>query len=180
MTIQTSRFGLIEVGDGNQIQFPEGLLGFSNLRTFVLLDDPGDEIFVWLQSCEKSEVVFPVIESELLDPSYKFCLSKYDLEVLQTNSEEGCRCLTMVTIPEDPTQMTANMKAPIIIQVKEKLGKQCVLQDTNLAIRENVFSKLQQRVVQTPPLSTRNWTLNEGFTIRIPQVNKKSFPETGL
>lgn len=178
MAIQTSRFGSIEVGDENQIWFPEGLLGFNKLKVFVLLDDPDDEIFVWLQSCENSEIVFPVIEPELLDPAYQFCLSKHDLGVLQVAARESCHCFAIVTIPEDPTQMTANMKAPVIIHMKERLGKQCVLQEAHLAIRENIFSKLQQRIVQGPSQSIRKPNLNRGVTIRLSGVSDKKLPET--
>ena len=176
MIIQTLRFGSIEVKNKNQISFPEGLLGFSDLKVFVFLDDSDDEVFVWLQSCENPKIVFPVIEPELFDSSYKFNLSKYDLGVLQATSEESCYCFVIVTIPDDPIQMTANMKAPIIINVREQIGKQCVLQNTHLAIRESIFSKLQQRMVQGSP-SVKRRSLNEGVAIRVPEMAK--LPETG-
>ena len=52
MVIQTTRFGAVQLQSGDVIDFPEGILGFNDLRKFVLLDDPNDEIFAWLQSCE--------------------------------------------------------------------------------------------------------------------------------
>ena len=148
MIIQTSRFGDVEINEKDLIQFPEGLLGFSELKTFVLLDDPDDDIFAWLQSGENSHVAFPVLEPELFSPAYQVNLGKRDMAALKIQSMDRVRIYTIVTIPEDPTQMTANLKAPIVINIPERLACQCVLQENDLPIREPIFTKLQQRFVQ--------------------------------
>lgn len=150
MKIQTSRFGEIEISPEDTLEFAEGLLGFGELRRFVLLDDPNDEIFAWLQSCENGEVAFPVLEPELFASQYAVELSKSDLESLKLDHVQAGRLLTIITIPADPTQMTANMKAPIVINPTNRLARQCILQDNSLQIREPIFSRLQQRVVQNP------------------------------
>lgn len=160
--VQTSRFGVIEISPSDTLEFSEGLLGFGHLRRFVLLDDPNDEIFAWLQSCENPEIAFPVLEPELFAPQYQVDLSKSDLETLQLASITDSRYLTIITIPVDPTQMTANMKAPIVINPKLKLARQCVLQDNALQIREPIFSKLQQRVVQNPTTSLKAHAMDMG------------------
>jgi flagellar assembly factor FliW len=150
MTVQTSRFGQVEIQESDVLTFPEGMLGFTNLRQFVLLEDPMDEIFVWLQSTEHSEIAFPVLEPEFFIQNYKFELSKNDLEALGLKVQEKLRAFSVITIPEDPRQMTANLKAPIVIHIPTRKARQCVLQDNNLAIREPIFSGLQQRLHQMP------------------------------
>lgn len=155
MIIQTSRFGQVQLNNEDVISFSEGLLGFQDLRTFVLLDDPNDDIFAWLQSCESPAIAFPVLEPELFSDAYKINLSKSDLEVLQMANAARARSFCIVTIPDDPTLMTANMKAPIVVNVEKKRARQCVLQDNNLAIREPIFTKLQARVVANPTLSIK-------------------------
>lgn len=167
MVIQTSRFGRVEFNQDDVLSFPEGLLGFADLRKFVLLDDPSDEIFAWLQSCESPAIAFPVLEPELFSENYKINLTKGDLESLKLSSIQGARFFTIVTIPEDPTQMTANLKAPIIVNVKERQARQCVLQDNNLAIREPIFAKLQQRVVANPSISIKNQSHGLDVAIRL-------------
>lgn len=157
MIVSTSRFGQVEVKQDDLLTFPEGLLGFADLRQFVLLDDPSDEIFAWLQSCEAPQIAFPVLEPELFfTPTHKTTLNKGDLESLKLASQDKARYFSIVTIPDDPTQMTANLKAPIVINVQARLARQCVLQDNNLAIREPIFAKLQQRVVQNPSVAIKN------------------------
>lgn len=169
MNIHTSRFGLISITNDDVIQFPEGLLGFNELRRFVLLDDPSDEIFAWLQSCDEPGIAFPLLEPELFTTTYSVSLTKHDLEVLGLLTKEGIRCFSIITIPQDPTQMTANLKAPIVINVAKRVARQCVLQDNSLAIREPIFTRLQQRVVQNPSASIKNQTVYSGVAVKLPR-----------
>jgi len=107
-------------------------LGFNDLRKFVLLDDPNDDIFAWLQSCEVPQIAFPVLEPELFATGYNVSLTKHDLESLnlsKNGENSGTRAFSIITIPEDPTQMTANLKAPIVINVAKRMARQIVLQD---------------------------------------------------
>lgn len=150
MTVQTSRFGQVEIQEADVLFFPEGLLGFNELRHFVLLEDPQDEIFVWLQSTETPHIAFPVLEPEFFVPNYKLTLAKNDLEAMGLKNQEKVRSFSIITIPEDAKLMTANLKAPIVIHISSRVSRQCVLQDNNLAIREPIFSSLQQRLVQMP------------------------------
>jgi flagellar assembly factor FliW len=170
MLIQTSRFGPVTLQDDDIISFPEGILGFNDLRKFVLLDDPNDDIFAWLQSSEVPQIAFPVLEPELFSTGYKVALTKHDLESLgipKGSEEAGIRAYTIITIPEDPTQMTANLKAPIVINIAKRTARQIVLQDNQLAIREPIFTKLQSRVVSNPqtPLKSQG---GERVAIRLP------------
>lgn len=167
MVIETSRFGRVELNQDDVLTFTEGLLGFSDLRKFVLLDDPSDEIFAWLQSCEVASIAFPVLEPELFATNYRVNLTKSDMEALKLPALDKARFFTIVTIPEDPTQMTANLKAPIVVNAAAKIARQCVLQDNNLAIREPIFAKLQQRVVANPTISIKDQSTGMDVAIRL-------------
>ena len=167
MTIHTSRFGVISVTNEDVIQFPEGLLGFNELHRFVLLDDPADEIFAWLQSCEDPGIAFPLLEPELFAANYKVQLTKHDMEILGVKNGEGIRSFSIITIPADPTLMTANLKAPVVINVTNRVARQCVLQDNSLAIREPIFTRLQQRVVQNPAQSIKSQAVDWGVAVKL-------------
>lgn len=167
MTIHTSRFGVISITNDDVINFPEGLLGFNELHRFVLLDDPADEIFAWLQSCEEPGIAFPLLEPELFSAAYKVQLTKHDLEVLGLKSVEGSRVFSIITIPNDPTLMTANLKAPIVINVTNRVARQCVLQDNSLQIREPIFTRLQQRVVQNPAQPIKSQGMGDGVAVKL-------------
>ena len=165
MKIKTSRFGSFEFLEKDQLLFPEGLLGFDELRKFIFLNDSLDEIFIWLQSCEQPEVAFPILEPSLFASHYEIELTKNDLEVLRLKKAQAYIGFSIITIPDDPLQMTANLKAPIIVNKEQKVAKQCVLQDHHLSIREPIFSNLRQRMIQGSSLSFKNRILNEWKTI---------------
>lgn len=165
MLVNTTRFGQITITEDDLLTFPEGLLGFSDCRKFVLLDDPNDEIFAWMQSCEDPDIAFPVLEPELILVGCQFALPKNDMEKLGVSEKSSVRSFLIITIPDDPTQMTANFKAPIFINVAQRVGRQCVLQDNNLAIREPIFTRLQQRIVQNPDKGVKSPVADIGVTI---------------
>ena len=172
MIIKTSRFGQVELQADDLLTFPEGILGFADLRKFVLLDDPNDDIFAWLQSCEEPGIAFPVLEPEIFSTQYNITLSKGDLEGLQMTAGEKPKLFCIVTIPDDPTKMTANMKAPLVINVAKKLVRQCVLQDNNMAIREPIFTKLQQRVFQNPSQSIKSQSPAMDVAVKLPAAEQ--------
>jgi len=101
VVIKTSRFGLVELKSEDVLTFPEGLLGFQSLRQFVLLDDPNDDIFAWLQSCELPSIAFPVLEPELFGHKYAVNLNRTDLESLKLQPDQTPGYLTIITIPDD-------------------------------------------------------------------------------
>lgn len=180
MQIKTSRFGAVQIQTTDLIQFPEGLLGFNDLRSFVLLDDPSDDIFAWVQSCENPGIAFPVLEPELFTDAYTVRLSKGDKESLGLAEGQSFRIFTIVTIPEDPTKMTANLKAPLVINVANRVGRQCVLQDNKLAICEPIFSTLQQRMVQSPQTKVKASPEDLGVVLPfIPPADMEHDPTKG-
>jgi flagellar assembly factor FliW len=168
--IQTTRFGQVQVQEDDILNFPEGILGFNELKKFVLVDDPTDDIFAWLQACDEAAIAFPVLEPELFTESYKVNLSKADMESLKLQGQDVYRMFSIVTVPDDPTKMTANLKAPVVVNVAQRTARQCVLQDNNLAIREPIFQKLQQRVVAYPDQSIKSQSAGLEVAVRLPEA----------
>ena len=148
MNIETPRFGRVEFAKEDVVAFPEGILGFGHVREYIFVEDPHDDVFIWLQSVDCPEIAFPVLESEIFAGEYEVSLNKSDLQSLSLENMDGVRSFNIVTIPENPQNMTANLKAPVVVNVQKRTARQCVLQNNDLAIREPIFRKLQQRIVQ--------------------------------
>ena len=161
MKIKTSRFGIMQVEKENEFFFPEGVLGFEDLRTFVLIDDPEDELFIWMQSCGKSHIAFPLLETSLIISKYKIHLSKGDLDALQLKDSDSYQSFSIITIPEDPRQMSANLKAPIILNTKQNRGRQCVLPEEHHPICDPIFSRLSQRLMTNASFSFKSQRKSE-------------------
>lgn len=145
--IKTTRFGELEVNPNDIITFSEGLLGFENLKKYFVVD-PGDStLILWLQSTEDEKVAFPVIEPKIFKPDYIAKLLPADLNGLELESLQTAKLYSILTIPANVTEMSANLKAPIVINSAKKVAKQIVLQDSKLSVKHEMYKQLKTYIV---------------------------------
>ncbi len=139
MYIETSRFGDFEFPDNKVIAFPQGLPGFEDLHRFVILEIEKSKPLYWLQSTENKAIALPtIIPFELLD-NHIIQVRDSDLEDLHVEDQSDLIVMNVVMIPEDVTQMTANLAAPIFINAKEGIGKQVLIDAKELPIRYPIY-----------------------------------------
>lgn len=143
MVVQTGRFGQIEVSSDEIIQIPSGILGFPDEQNFCLVDPADDTLIIWLQSLKNPHLAFPVLEPKIFKPAYIVRLSAAELRELQLQSIKDASVFTILTLPQDLTQMTANLKAPLVINIKQKIAKQVVLQENDQPIKFPMFKELR-------------------------------------
>ena len=144
MLVETTRFGSISVSEEDIITFPEGMLGFSKIDKYVLVERTDDSLFLWLQAVKKPSVAFPLLEPEIFEKSYRVELAEDDRSILQLDNLKHARVYAIITIPSDPTKMTANLKAPIVVNLKGQLARQVILHEADYPIRKGIFTDLQQ------------------------------------
>jgi flagellar assembly factor FliW len=145
--ITTTRFGELEVDKKDIIEFTEGLLGFENLKKFFIVD-PGDQtLILWLQSTDDAGTAFPIIEPKIFQPNYMVKLLPVELNSLALENLQNASVYTVLTIPQNVTEMSANLKAPIIINNKTKMARQIVLQDSKLEVRFKMYMDLKKYIV---------------------------------
>jgi flagellar assembly factor FliW len=149
MTVETTRFGEVGVDENDIITFPEGMLGFSKINHYVLVERVDDSLFLWLQAVKKPSVAFPLLEPQIIEMNYKVELEDEDKKILSLKDLNHSKIFSIITIPSDPTKMTANLKAPIVINLKKKLAKQVILHNQDYPIRQGIFAKLQQHCAST-------------------------------
>ena len=147
MIIKTGRFGQLTVADDEKIFIPSGVLGFPDCEYFCLVDPGDDTLIVWLQSLDHPEVTFPMLEPKIFKPDYAARLSASELRELKLENVNQSAVFSILTIPEDVTQMTANLKAPLVINLKEHLAKQVVLQENEYSIKSEMFKELRAHLV---------------------------------
>lgn len=116
--ISTSQFGEIEIENDFVFYFENGILGFDELKEFVLISDESTLPFRWLLSIENPVIGFPLLSPWHIDLSYNPG-KEYNLEneVL----------MAVITLEDENGDMSANLKAPIVLDVKNNLGKQVIL-----------------------------------------------------
>ncbi len=175
MMIETTRFGSISVSESDIITFPEGMLGFSKIDQYVLVERGDDSLFLWLQALKKPSVAFPLLEPQIIDRNYRVEMLEEDLKTLKIKDLKHAKVFSIVTIPTDPTKMTSNLKAPVVVNVKDRIAKQVILHSQEYPIRKAIYSELQQYCMSsartifptedtttyhTIPISTESFTQN--------------------
>ncbi len=146
MKIKTTRFGELEVDKKDILTFKDGLLGYDNLKKYFVVD-PGDQtLILWLQSIDDEKTAFPIIEPKIFDPDYTVKLLPAEFQSLNLESLSNASIYTILTIPKVVTEMSANLKAPIIINNKSKKARQIVLQDSKLQIKAPVYKGLKRNI----------------------------------
>ena len=140
-SIQTSRFGTIEIEETRVIHFPEGLLGFPLHRDYILLDHRPDSPFCWLQSTDAPELAFVVTDPFRFIADYLQGLSAE--EQARFEVEEGGErvILNLVTIPSGQVEKTTvNLLGPLVIDATARTGKQVVLAGAGYSHRQPLFA----------------------------------------
>jgi flagellar assembly factor FliW len=144
MTLKGTRFGNIEFAKGDVIHFPEGMIGFQNLQKYVVVHTKEGSPYRWLQSVEEPKLAFLVSIPESFVAEYAPEISNSEAKSLGLKPETPHLILVTTTIPAgQPTLATANLAAPVIINLETRKAKQVILEDEAYTIRYPIFSGQQ-------------------------------------
>ncbi len=113
------------------ITFPEGLVGCTSWRQFILLETNVSGPFKLLQSLDDPQVSFIVADPYLLLSGYSFTLSEVDASTIELDDPIKAMVLCILLVKQNPTlSITANLLGPIVINVARRLGTQLVLAES--------------------------------------------------
>lgn len=140
MQINTLRFGKLEINKDDIITVPEGIIGFPDIKRYVIMNMGEDTPFKLFQAVDEPSVGFIIIDPVLFKPDYTVKVRKEDLYSLSAENINEIVTMVIVTIPEDPYKMTANLIGPLLINLRSKLAKQHVLTDDTYTTRHEIIS----------------------------------------
>jgi flagellar assembly factor FliW len=139
-TIATKNFGDIVVREEQIITFSPGLLGFSEFHRYVLIEHGQDSPFLWLQSLDKPDLAFVVMDPVFVLPDYQVGSINGVQKELEVNSIQDLKVLVILTIPPGrPQDMTANLMGPLLINLANRRGKQLVLESSPYSHKHRVL-----------------------------------------
>ena len=137
MNLNTTKFGEIQIDESLIFDFVEPVIGYDNLRKYVLVEHSENSAFRWLQSVENADLAFPVTSPASFDIDYQFEIPTDKAEKIGLSSVETLISLNIVTIPAgNPRKATINLLAPIIINAATKQGMQIILSNSNYPVKE--------------------------------------------
>lgn len=147
--VKTTRFGEIEVKGEDLIELPSGLIGFPELKRYVLLDHDKDSPFKWLQSLDDGAIAFVLINPLLFKPEYTVEVTEAEVSDLELKNEDDAVISVIITIPTNPQNMTANLKAPLVFNLQNRKGKQLVLSNSAYTTRHNIMEEIKKQSTAT-------------------------------
>jgi flagellar assembly factor FliW len=124
MRITTTRFGRIDVDAADLIRFPSGLPGLEDCREWALLADAANDALGWLQSTTRAEVALAVVSPRRFVPDYQVRIPRSELSPLALDDMRDAQ--VVVVVGENGTGLTLNLKAPIVINLQARTGRQVV------------------------------------------------------
>ncbi|NJD01019.1 MAG: flagellar assembly protein FliW [Ruminiclostridium sp.] len=148
MLLETKHFGDIEFAEDSIIRFESGLPGFENSREFILIDSPDENsIFKWLQCADEPQLAFAVVNPFLIKSDYDFELSDDDADTLGIEDVDDVAVYSILVVPEDLSRISMNLKAPVIVNARNRRGVQIVLDTDKYTVRHYILDELRRREV---------------------------------
>ena len=133
-----SRFGALAISRNSVLDFPRGLLGFGEFHSFGIADlsDPRYSQFKVLLFLEDHQLAFLVLP---LDPNTGF-IDRADLDTacdtLMIKIDDVIILLVVTARKvEQGASVTANLRAPLLIDSITRIGNQYVMRDERYPVR---------------------------------------------
>ncbi|NLP35517.1 MAG: flagellar assembly protein FliW [Clostridiales bacterium] len=146
MLVKTKHFGEVDLDENKIIIFENGILGFEDLKKYTILYDNEDGKkpgISWLQSLEEPSLAIPVMSPFIIKEDYNPEVEDELLKPLGEMTEEDLVVLVSVTVPTDITKISANLKAPFIINAETKKGTQIIVENQDYEVKYYFYDILQ-------------------------------------
>ena len=127
-----SRFGEIEYDPDNTLLFPDGLVGFEELRKFVVMPNEKEGPLFWIQSVEDPEVAFILTDPTGFYYDYKVVPDGREREKLGIDEKDECLIVSVVSVSSE-REITLNLAAPILFAPESNRALQVILEGTNFS-----------------------------------------------
>jgi flagellar assembly factor FliW len=141
MNIQTKYFDNITIEETDIFHFENGLPGFLEEKEFILLPLSDESPFQVLQSTTEKALAFVVVSPFMFKEEYEVKIPDATLDQLKIKSEQDVELLVIVSVSDPFETSTANLLAPVVLNAKEKTGKQLIISDEKYSIRYPLFER---------------------------------------
>ncbi len=115
VTFQSIRFGPVEVAAEDVIEFPFGLIGLGGLQYALIDRNPGSG-FLWLHAVDNPALALPVVSPFQFFSSFSLEIAAEDRERTGIEDATGAELYVTVRATPNPMDITANLRAPLLIK----------------------------------------------------------------
>jgi len=129
-----SRFGEIEYDPSSVLTFPEGLIGFEELRKFVVMPNEKEGPLFWIQSIEDPQVALVLTDPTNFFPNYMVVPEEGERNKIGIDTDGLCFSLVVVTVSQQ-RDITLNLAAPILFAPESNKAIQVILENSEYQIQ---------------------------------------------
>lgn len=140
VTLQSSRFGELQIPEEAVLDFPSGLIGLGG-RRFALLARSEDSAFVWLHSMDDPDLAIPVTNPWRFFDDYAVELDDDEARRIGVTSPEDATVYVTVRAAPALEDFRANLRAPILVVGNH--GHQVINQAPDSPVRAPLFADLK-------------------------------------
>jgi flagellar assembly factor FliW len=137
VTFQSIRFGAVEIQEQDVIEFPFGLIGLGGLRYTLLDRNPGTG-FLWLHAVDEPALALPVVSPDQFFATFTLDIAPEDRERTGLQDAAGAQLYVTVRATPNPLDITANLRAPLVI--REGRGYQVLNMDEDALLQAPLFT----------------------------------------
>ncbi len=139
LKLVTERFGEIMVGEEDLLHFERGIPGLPDMRRVCLLRREEDEPIRWLVDVDDATVAIPVVGAGHIAPGYFEDLAAQVKGLAGAKDTDELELYVILVIGSDPARVTANLRAPILVDRRAGTATQLVLPSEEYPIRYRLF-----------------------------------------
>jgi flagellar assembly factor FliW len=122
------------------IHFPVGLPGFESARKFIIMSVPEHQPFHWMECVDEGNTIrFAIINPLSFRPDYQPKIKKEELASLEIKDPKELLLYVIVTLRNPLMESTANLMGPLFINIREKIGKQIIIENDAYSLRERII-----------------------------------------
>jgi flagellar assembly factor FliW len=135
MQLKTTRFGLLALDDHRLVSFEDGIPGFPTFVQAALVEVDANPDFYWLQSVDDGDLAFLTVVPWSFFADFEIVLSDDDQAAIGLEDAGDAFICCLVSPDRDRGSFTANLRAPIVFNLRDGKGKQVILPDESLPLQ---------------------------------------------
>ncbi|MBQ0162944.1 MAG: flagellar assembly protein FliW [Treponema sp.] len=144
MDVKTKQGKTVKVDDAHIFSFPEGLFGFELYHNYAVYESEYSP-FMWMQSIDDQNLAFLIVDPFLIADDYELDVDDKSLAKIGIKSPADVYVMSIVTIPQDNTPVTANLQGPIVINKNTNQCLQVILNSTKWTTKHDIVKALKEK-----------------------------------
>lgn len=116
------------------ITFKKGIPGCEEYKTYIVKEIE-ESPFKILQCLENEELAFIIISPFDVIEDYEIKLSEELIKNMEIKSPEDVVLYSIVNLSSKVENITTNLRAPLVLNIKQKLGEQLILDKEDYKIK---------------------------------------------